>query len=118
MTLKQILRIAGIGLLVAAAASLLGVLFVRDQMSRHRRDLFSSRPLRRLAALGYIAGGPTSVDAIRLLRDYIAWEQQPLIRRRAVVVLQRMERRLAENTARGGAGSRPAATGKLGEAAG
>lgn len=102
MRIRQILRITGIGLLTAAAAALLGVLFVRDQMSRHRRDLFSSRPLRRLAALGYIAGGAPSVDSIRLLRDYIAWESQPLIRRQATQVLARMERNLREPSARPG----------------
>jgi hypothetical protein len=96
MRLKQVLRFVGIGLLISAAASVLGVLFVRDQMSRHRRDLFSSRPLRRLAALGYISSGPPSVDAIRLLRDYIAWERQPLIRRQGVQVLEKMERSLRE----------------------
>ena len=94
MRLRRILRITGIGLLAAAVAGLLGVLFVRDQMSRHRRDLFSSRPLRRLAALGYIAGAPPTVDSIRLLRDYIAWERQPLIRRQATQVLAKMERSL------------------------
>ena len=94
MAMKQILRITGIGLLSTAIAAVVGVLFVRDQMSRHRRDLFSSRPLRRLAALGYIAGRPASVDSVRLLRDYIAWETQPLIRRQAVQVLGRIERSL------------------------
>jgi hypothetical protein len=89
--MRRILRIAGIALLAATAASLLGVLFVRDQMSRHRRDLFSSRPLRRLAALGYIAGRPPAVESVRLLRDYVAWERQPLIRRRAIQVLARLE---------------------------
>lgn len=96
MRTKQILRAIGIGVIVAAAASLLGLLFVRDQMSRHSRDLFSSRPLRRLAALGYIAGAPPSVDAIRLLRDYITWESQPLIRGQAIQVLEKMERSLRE----------------------
>lgn len=96
MRLKQILRIAGISLLAAATASVLGVLFVRDQMSRHRRDLFSSRPLRRLAALGYIAGAPPTIDSVRLLRDYLAWERQPLVRRQATQVLARMERLLTE----------------------
>jgi hypothetical protein len=105
MRFNQILRITGIALLAAAAASILGVLFVRDQMSRHRRDLFSTRPLRRLAALGYIAGGTPSIDSVRLLRDYIAWERQPLIRRQAVQVLAKMERSLR-------------ATGVPGEAAG
>ncbi len=98
---NQILRVTGIALLAAAAASVLAVLFVRDQMSRHRRDLFSSRPLRRLAALGYIAGGTPSVDSVRLLRDYIAWERQPLIRRQAVQVLARMERSMREAGVRG-----------------
>jgi hypothetical protein len=92
--MRRILRIAGIVVLATAAASLLGVLFVRDQMSRHRRDLFSSRPLRRLAALGYIAGRPPAVESVRLLRDYIAWEPQPLIRSRATQVLARLERDL------------------------
>ena len=103
MKSKKILRIVGVGLLAALAASVLGVLFVRDQMERHRRDLFSSRPLRRLAALGYIAGGEPSVGAVRLLRDYIAWEQQPIIRRQAIQVLNRMERAMEDEAAAGGA---------------
>jgi hypothetical protein len=101
---KKILRIIGVGALAAVAASVLGVLFVRDQMSRHRRDLFSSRPLRRLAALGYIAGSAPSVDAVRLLRDYIAWERQPLIRRQAIQVLNKMERSMEIAAAGGAAG--------------
>ncbi len=103
MKSNKILKIIGIGLLAALAASALGVLFVRDQMSRHRRDLFSSRPLRRLAALGYIAGDEPSVDTVRLLRDYIAWEQQPLIRRQAIQILNKVERNL-EAAAAGAAG--------------
>lgn len=96
MNTRQVLRITAVGVLAATGAAVLGVLFVRDQMSRHRRDLFSSRPLRRLAALGYIAGAPPTVDSVRLLRDYIAWERQPLIRRQASQVLSRMERSLRE----------------------
>lgn len=99
MRLRRILRFTGIGLLAAAGAGVLAVLFVRDQMSRHRRDLFSSRPLRRLAALGYIAGGPPTVDSVRLLRDFISWERQPLIRRQATQVLSKMERSLREAAA-------------------
>lgn len=104
MNSRNILRITGLALLGAAGATVLGVLFVRDQMSRHRRDLFSTRPLRRLAALGYIAGGSPTVDSVRLLRDYIAWERQPLIRRQAKQVLSKMERSLRESAlASGGA---------------
>lgn len=104
MMSKKIVRIIGVGALAAAIASVLGVLFVRDQMSRHRRDLFSSRPLRRLAALGYIAGSAPSVDAVRLLRDYIAWERQPLIRRQAIQVLNKMERNMETSQMGGAAG--------------
>lgn len=99
MTTRSILRMTGIGMLVAAAAGLLGVLFVRDQMSRHQRDLFSTRPLRRLAALGYIAGRPPAVESVRLLRDFVAWERQPLIRSRAIQVLARLERNLEQASA-------------------
>jgi hypothetical protein len=95
-TMRRILRIAGISVLALAAASLLGIIVVRDQMSRHRRDLFSSRPLRRLAALGYIARRPPAVESVRLLRDYIAWEPHPLIRSRATQVLARLERSLRQ----------------------
>jgi hypothetical protein len=31
------------------------------------------------------------VDSIRLLRDYLAWEQQPVLRRRAQAVLRGLE---------------------------
>jgi hypothetical protein len=34
------------------------------------------------------------VESVRLLRDYVAWERQPLIRRRAIQVLTRLERNL------------------------
>lgn len=99
MKIKQVLRTTGIALIATAVASLLGVLFVRNQMSRHRRDLFSTRPLRRLAALGFIAGRAPTVDSVRLLRDYIAWERQPLIRRRAVQILEKLERSLRRQSA-------------------
>ena len=48
----------------------------------NRRGLFSRRPMRRFAAISYLAGHP-SVDTARLLRDYVRWESQPLLRRHA-----------------------------------
>jgi hypothetical protein len=42
--------------------------FAQQRLVRHRRDLFSPRPLRRLAALGFLAG-QNGVETIRLLRD-------------------------------------------------
>jgi hypothetical protein len=67
-----------------------GVLLAQQSMGRHRQDLFSRRPLRRLSALGYLSGHP-SVDTVRLLRDYVAWEQSPVLRKRAEGLIRRME---------------------------
>jgi hypothetical protein len=96
MDTKRLLRTTGFTVLAVAAAAALGALLVRDQMSRHPRELFSPHPLRRLAALGYLGGRPASVDLVLLLRDYLAWEPRPLIRKRAAQVLLRMEAALAE----------------------
>jgi hypothetical protein len=84
-------KIAGITVLATAAAGAVVALVVRDQISRHRRNLFSARALRRLAALGHIAGEEASVDNIRLLRDFIAWEPRKLLRDRARAIVGRME---------------------------
>jgi hypothetical protein len=94
MDTKRVLRTTGFTVLAVAAAAALGALLVRDQISRHQRDLFSPHPLRRLAALGYIGGRTASVDLVLLLRDFIAWEPRPLIRKRAVTVLERMQETL------------------------
>ena len=76
----------GVGLLA-------GGLLAQQSISRHRRALFSRRPLRRLSALGYLSA-PPGVETIRLLRDYIAWETQPMLRRRAEMIARRMEAKL------------------------
>lgn len=83
--------------LLVAAGALAGVTagwFVAQQhLVRHRRDLFNPSPWRRLAALGFLAGNP-GLAAVGALRDYIRWEPQPLLRRRAGYVLRRMEAQL------------------------
>jgi len=63
------------------------------QLSRSRRALFDARPTRRLAAISYLRARP-SVDSVQLLRDYIAWEALPLLRKRGQRALQRVERKL------------------------
>ncbi len=81
-------------LLVAfAVGTALGAGVAQHSMGTHRRDLFSAYPLRRLSALGYLNGRP-SVEAVRLLRDYLAWEQHPILRRRAERIVRRMEGKL------------------------
>lgn len=91
---NRLLRTLGLTAAGVVAVSALGVLLVRDQVHRHRRDLFSPRPLRRLAALTYIGKHP-DVENAHLLRDFLSWEQEPMLRRRAAAILGRMERRLA-----------------------
>ena len=80
----------GWGLFGAAVGTLAGMLLWSQQMRDARRALFSRSPVKRLAALGYVGGQP-SVENARLLRDYCAWESRPALRRRAGVLLRRME---------------------------
>ena len=99
---SRALKVTGFVLLGAVTAALIGVVLARDQMVRHRRGLFSPHPLRRLAALGYLRSYP-NVDNVLLLRDYLAWEQRPMLRKKASAVLEDMERgltgpRMAEGT--------------------
>lgn len=61
---------------------------------QYRRDLFSPRPLRRFAALSYLRGRPT-VNTARLLREYVAWEHSPLLRRQGVSLMRRLEKTLS-----------------------
>lgn len=88
------MRTAGAILLGVGGMAAVGMLVVRDQLSRHQRNLFSRQALKRFAALGYIAGLGASVDLVHLLRDFVAWEPSSLLRKRASQILGRMEREL------------------------
>jgi len=90
----KVVKIVAIGLLGLAAVGGAGVLLARDQMERHHSELFSPHPLRRLAALGYLRAHP-GVDNVLLLRDYLAWEERPMLRKRATAILVGMEEVLA-----------------------
>jgi hypothetical protein len=93
----RILRIAGVIALILGAVTGISTLVVRDQITRHRRDLFSGSARQRLAALGYLAGLAASVELVHLLRDYAAWEPRSLLRRRALQIIERMERQLHQS---------------------
>ena len=77
----------------AVAGFILGAAMAQRSMGRWRASLFSARPLRRLAALGYLSGHP-GPEAVRVLRDYLAWEEHPALRLRAEAIMRRMERQL------------------------
>jgi hypothetical protein len=73
-----------------AFGAVAGWVLAQRRLQFHRQDLFSPRPFRRLAALGFLAG-QSGVETIRLLRDYLAWERQPMLRRRAEAILRHLE---------------------------
>jgi hypothetical protein len=91
---RRILTTAGLVLLGVGTVTALGALIVRDQIARHQRGLFSSRLVQRFAALGYIAGLAASVEIVQLLRDFVAWEPNSILRGRASLIIDRMERQL------------------------
>lgn len=67
-----------------------GVLAWSAQIQRSRRDLFSSSPVRRVAALGYLSGRP-GLKTVQLLAEYVKWEPQPMLQRRGRRMLRRMQ---------------------------
>ena len=69
---------------------LAGMILWSIQMQRCRRDLFSARPMRRLATLNYLAG-QRGADTLRLLNEYVRWETNPALRRRAERLLNRLQ---------------------------
>ncbi|HUF25453.1 MAG TPA: hypothetical protein VMM18_00625 [Gemmatimonadaceae bacterium] len=87
------MRHSGTGALAATGfigGVLLGLVVWNGQLQRHRGDLFSSRPVRRWVALSYLGTRPT-IENCRLLRDYLAWERRPSLKRRGEIMLRRME---------------------------
>jgi hypothetical protein len=94
MRRSSVLRTAGIILVSVGAVAGAGALVVRDQLTRHQRNLFSRNALKRFAALGYLSGAPASVELVQVLRDFAAWEPNAVLRRRAANILSRMERQL------------------------
>ncbi|MGQ0703361.1 MAG: hypothetical protein ACT4PM_09555 [Gemmatimonadales bacterium] len=62
-------------------------------LHRHQTALFSPHRRRRHAALGYLAGRPTP-ENVRLLKDYLAWESHPILKRRASRVVRELTRTL------------------------
>lgn len=81
-----------LGLLLGAAA---GYAWWTRQQERHRQALYHRTPMRRLAALGWLSGQSGAADAVLLLREYLEWEQNPVLQRRARRLLTRFEHALA-----------------------
>lgn len=85
MTSRGLLLLGG-----ALAGMVVGWRVAQRRLDRHRADLFSPDLRRRADALAYLAG-ERSVEAARVLRDYLVWEADPGLRRRAGALLRRLE---------------------------
>ncbi len=84
-------QLAALGFLGGAACGALAWSHLQNQ---YRRDLFSTHPLRRFAALSYLRTRP-SMGTLRLLREYIAWERSPGLRDRGVKLMRHVESTLS-----------------------
>jgi len=83
----------GLALLGFATGLLAGAVAWSAVQHAYRKDLFNRHPVRRLAALGHLAGRP-SVATAHVLREFIAWERAPRIRAHAKRVLRDIEQAL------------------------
>ena len=101
MKRNRLYRTFGVIVLVIGAIAGIGALIMRDQISRHKRDLFSAHAFRRFAALGYLARTPASMDLIHTLRDFVAREPRRLLRSRARAILERTEAALEKSNVHG-----------------
>ncbi len=81
-----------LGVVLGAAV---GYLWWTRELSRHRAALYHPKPMRRLAALGWLSGQDVTVERLLLLREYLGWEQNPVLQRRARRLLARFEHALA-----------------------
>ena len=72
--------------LLVALIIVCGLIVVAILLSRHGVPF----RIRRLAALGYLAGHP-GPDTTRLLGEYVAWERHPLLQRRARAIQAQAE---------------------------
>lgn len=89
--MKKEIKRTGIALLAVGLMGVLATWLIKDQIIRHRRDLFSPKFLRRLAALSHMAKVESSVSNINLMRDFILWEKKETLRERARLIVARME---------------------------
>ena len=78
-----------LGAVAFAGGVVAGAIVWGQVIRRSKRELFCPSPLRRLAALGYLAGRP-GAETARLLTDYVAWERVPMLRQRGRLLLDRM----------------------------
>jgi hypothetical protein len=83
-------RAVGYVALGMASGVVLGVVLTTMYQDRNAQSLFSPRRRRRWAALGRLAAEAV-VDSVPLVREYVAWESHPGLRRRGERLLRRLQ---------------------------
>lgn len=76
-----------------AAGIAIGIVAWSTYQEKHARALFSPKPRRRLAALSRLSRPESlhaTVDTVATLREYVAWERHPVLRRRGKDLLSRL----------------------------
>lgn len=91
MTTNRTIRTLGVVLLIIIAITGLSALVMRDQILRHKRNLFSGHAFKRFAALSYLSRMEASIDLVHTLRDFVAREPRTMLRNRGQQILERME---------------------------
>lgn len=97
MQRNKTVRTIGAVVLVIAAVAGVSALVMRDQIMRHKRNLFSGHAFKRFAALSYLSRMEASIDLVHTLRDFVAREPRALLRSRGQQILDRMEGALERN---------------------
>jgi hypothetical protein len=92
MSRRRMSTLTWIGLGLAAGVAI-GIVAWSTYQDRHAHSLFSPKPRRRLAALSRLSspdGPEATVDTVATLREYVAWERHPLLKRRGKELLARL----------------------------
>lgn len=84
-------RMTAAGFLGGAA---LGTFLSSMIQHNSRRELFNRRPFRRYMAVTYLRTR-SDVDTARLLQEYVRWESNATLRKRAQRILRGVEARVA-----------------------
>src|SRR5688572_8178285 len=91
MQKNKVFKTVGIVVLVLLAIAGVSALVMRDQIVRHKRNLFSGHAFKRFAALSYLSRMEASIDLVHTLRDFVAREPRTMLRNRGQQILERME---------------------------
>jgi hypothetical protein len=81
------------GIIGLTAGIAVGMVAWASYREKHARSLFNPKPRRRLAALSGLSSPDSieaTVDTVATLREYVAWERHPVLRRRGKDLLQRL----------------------------